>query len=140
MGQRDSNIEVNCRKVFLLIKTRGGCRLSQVSLDEILKILFIILSFSFITLSFLPKFVLDVKSKSSAEMRLFPLFFTWDRAWLCSSIIVQHQEVNRLRWQNVMKWKFGDNFSNFISYSTEIMSMTNFLHFQTTFSTLTQIW
>ena len=76
MGQRDSNIEANCRKVFLLIKTRGGCRLSQVSLDEILKIL----SFSFITLSFLPKFVLDVKSKSSAEMRLFPLFFTWDRA------------------------------------------------------------
>ena len=80
MGQPDSNIEANCRKVFLLIKTRGGCRLSQVSLDEILKILFIILSFSFITLSFLPKFVLDVKSKSSAEMRLFPLFFTWDRA------------------------------------------------------------
>ena len=38
----------------------------------------------------------------------------------------QHIEVSRGQSENVIKWKFGSNLMYFISYLTDVLSMTNF--------------
>ena len=38
----------------------------------------------------------------------------------------QHLKVSRSQSQNVIEWKFGGNLMYFISYSTDILTMTDF--------------
>ena len=39
----------------------------------------------------------------------------------------QHFKVSRSQPQNVIEWKFGGNLMYFISYLTDVLTVTNFL-------------
>ena len=46
--------------------------------------------------------------------------------WLASYISPKHFEVSQSRSENVIKWTFGGNLMYFISYLTDILTMTDF--------------
>ena len=46
--------------------------------------------------------------------------------WLASHITPQNIEVSQSQSENVIKWKFKGDLMYFISYLTDILTMTNF--------------